>query len=48
MMFNSLAQCPSIPIIIETQEDIFLAGVAEAREKTLDLNGILTHEETWS
>jgi predicted DNA-binding protein len=33
---------------IETQEDIFLAGVAEAREKTLDLNGILTHEETWS
>ena len=33
---------------IEIQEDIFLAGIAEEREKTLDVNAILTHEETWS
>ena len=33
---------------IEIQEDIFLAGIAEERERTLDVNAILTHEETWS
>jgi len=29
-MFNSLAQCPSIPIIIETQEDIDNFSISNA------------------
>ena len=33
---------------LEIQEDIFLAGIAEKRERTLDVNEILTHEDTWS
>lgn len=33
---------------IEIQEDIFLAGIAEERERTLDVTDTLTHEQTWS
>ena len=33
---------------IEIQEDIFLAGIAEERERTLDVTDTLTNEETWS
>ena len=33
---------------LATQEDIYLAGFAEAREKSLDESSVLSHEETWS
>ncbi len=33
---------------MEIQEDIYLANIAERRENTLDVNEILTHEDTWS
>ena len=33
---------------IEIQEDIYLAAIAEARERTLDMADTLTHEEAWS
>ena len=32
---------------MEIQEDIYLADVAEQRERTLDISDTLTHEETW-
>lgn len=33
---------------LATQEDIYLAAFAEAREKSLDESSVLSHEETWS
>ena len=33
---------------MDTQEDIYLAAFAEERERTLDRNSKLTHEEAWS
>jgi hypothetical protein len=33
---------------IEIQEDIFLAGIAEQRERTLGITDALTHEDIWS
>ncbi len=32
---------------IETQEDIYLAKIAEAREETLNPDSTLSHEEVW-
>jgi hypothetical protein len=33
---------------MEIQEDIYLADIAEERERSLGVNEILTHEDTWS
>ena len=33
---------------MEIQEDIYLANIAEEREKSLDVNEALSHEDTWS
>ena len=33
---------------LATHEDIYLAAIAEAREKSLDESSVLSHEETWS
>ena len=33
---------------LEIQEDIYLAAIAQERERTLDITDTLTHEETWS
>jgi predicted DNA-binding protein len=33
---------------MEIQEDIYLADLAEKREKTLDPRKALSHEDTWS
>jgi predicted DNA-binding protein len=33
---------------IETQEDLYLAALAEGREMALDINNTLSHEKTWS
>jgi len=33
---------------LELQEDLYLAALAEGREKTFDRSSALTHEEVWS
>ena len=33
---------------LEVQEDIYLTSVAEEREKSVDANTTLTHDEAWS
>jgi predicted DNA-binding protein len=33
---------------METHEDIYLAALAEERERTLEITTKLTHEEVWS
>ena len=33
---------------LEIQEDIYLAAIAQVRERTLDITDTFTHEETWS